>query len=97
MSLLKSIRLSLALPLLVGAFVPQKSCDPIVRVANGSLWGSHDAIWSQDYFLGIPYAQPPVGELRFAVAESLNETWQGSLALKDYGPTCISYGVSGRL
>ncbi|KAL2202631.1 cholinesterase [Sarocladium strictum] len=92
MSLFNVLQLTLALPYLVGASATQKSCGPVVRVTNGSLLGSHDAIWSQDYFLGVPYAQPPVGDLRFAVAQSLNETWQGPHAVDEYGSTCISYG-----
>jgi hypothetical protein len=94
MSLFNVLQLTLALPYLVGASATQKSCGPVVRATNGSLLGSHDAIWSQDYFLGVPYAQPPVGDLRFAVAQPLNETWSGPLSVNEYGPTCISYGVS---
>lgn len=44
--------------------------QPIVTVSEGKLQGgsykSFDG-FQYDYFLGIPYAKPPVGNLRFKV------------------------------
>ncbi|CAE6419611.1 unnamed protein product [Rhizoctonia solani] len=40
--------------------------NPIIRGSSGlSYVGLHNATAGQDYFLGIPFAQPPVGPLRF--------------------------------
>lgn len=39
-------------------------------------------------FLGIPYAAPPVGDLRFAPPLSV-APWQGTLATKEYGASCL--------
>lgn len=94
MSLVKMLGLNLLLPALVAAHATIQPCDPIVHLVNGSLLGVHDSAWSQDHFLGIPYAQPPVGGLRFSIPESLNQTWEEPLLAKDYGSACISYGVS---
>jgi carboxylesterase type B len=34
-------------------------------VKNGTISGVHSSTYNEDYFLGIPYAQPPVNGLRF--------------------------------
>ena len=39
-------------------------------------------------FLGIPYAQPPVGELRFAAPEPVTH-WAGVLQASAFGPSCV--------
>jgi hypothetical protein len=48
---------------------------PTARVKNGTLLGVHSDIYNQDFFLGIPYAQPPVGNLRYRAPASLNQSW----------------------
>ena len=40
---------------------------PTVSVKNGTISGVHSSTYNEDYFLGIPYAQPPVNGLRFKV------------------------------
>ncbi|CAM5510558.1 carboxylic ester hydrolase [Streptomyces narbonensis] len=57
---------------------------PGVRTRNGVLRGSlKDGVAS---FLGIPYAQAPVGELRFRVPEPA-ESWDGIREATAFGPT----------
>lgn len=85
--------LSIMLPGLVAAWAAPSSSQPVAVVSNGSLSGFHDTIWHQDYFLGIPYAQPPVGNLRFAVPQPLNQSWTAARSVEEYGPACVSYGV----
>lgn len=41
-------------------------------------------------FLGIPYAEPPVGQLRFAVPER-HKGWSGPRFTSNYGPLCPYY------
>ncbi|WP_432165566.1 carboxylesterase/lipase family protein [Streptomyces sp. bgisy031] len=57
---------------------------PVVRTAHGPVRGERRA--SGVRFLGIPYAQPPVGELRFA-APVPPEPWSDVLEATTYGPT----------
>lgn len=38
---------------------------------SGTLAGVQQVKYSQDLFLGIPYAQPPVGDLRLKEAQPL--------------------------
>jgi carboxylesterase type B len=65
---------------------------PTVHVKNGTYTGYHAAAYGTDNFLGMPYSQPPVGELRFRVPQSLNSTWSGSKNATEYSPECIGYG-----
>ena len=57
--------------------------DPEVRTSGGVLRGSREA--GLAVFRGIPYAKPPVGQLRFA-APSPIRGWAGVRAAVAYGP-----------
>jgi len=35
--------------------------------------------YNQDFFLGVPYAQPPLGDLRFRIPQSINATFDGGV------------------
>jgi carboxylesterase type B len=41
---------------------------------------------------GIPYAEPPLGELRFRPPQPLKEKWNGTLEATSYYPECVGYG-----
>lgn len=71
--------------------------SPVVQVKNGTYAGATNTNYSQDLFLGIPYAQQPVGNLRLTVPQSLNETWDGERDAKAYSDSCVGYGVSHSL
>lgn len=66
---------------------------PVAKVKNGTYVGRYAAEWNTDYFLGMPYAQPPTGSLRFHVPVPLNSSWAGSKNATEYGPECIGYGL----
>ncbi|KAK1990266.1 carboxylesterase [Colletotrichum falcatum] len=65
---------------------------PSVRLANGTLVGVRNEFYAQDLFLGIPYAQAPIGSLRYAPPQPLNESFQGPRSATEYGWMCIGYG-----
>lgn len=79
-----------------GAVASSTHCRtaPTARVKNGTLEGLYSAQYNQDFFLGIPYAQPPLHDLRFNLPHSLNSSWHGSKEAKEYSPECVGYGVS---
>lgn len=71
--------------------------SPIVTVKNGTVQGHHSTEWDQDFFLGIPYAQPPVGDLRFRWPQSRNSSFDGVLNATRYGYSCYQYGSNFNL
>ncbi|KAG7429156.1 Lipase 1 [Fusarium oxysporum f. sp. raphani] len=72
---------------------PSLTRPPTVTVKNGTYIGTHSSSYNQDFFLGIPYAQPPVKNLRFNTAQSLNTTWTGKKPANSYSAACIGYGT----
>lgn len=66
---------------------------PTVKVKNGTYVGKYVASYDQDLFLGVPFAQPPVGALRFQNPQSLNEKF-GIRKATEYADSCVGYGVS---
>ncbi|KAK0644976.1 Cholinesterase [Lasiodiplodia hormozganensis] len=67
------------------------SSTPTAKTINGTYEGRHLAGWDQDVFLGIPFAQPPVGQLRFRWPQSLNTSFSEVRAATEYGHTCIQH------
>lgn len=65
---------------------------PAVTVANGTVHGGTCPSTSVNYFLSIPYAQPPVGNLRFAAPQPYNITYTGVLQATTPAPYCIQFG-----
>ncbi|KAH7148264.1 Alpha/Beta hydrolase protein [Dactylonectria macrodidyma] len=66
--------------------------SPTAKTVNGTYKGVYNSAYKQDFFLGIPYAQPPVGDLRFRVPQPLNSSWGGSRNATEYSRQCIGYG-----
>lgn len=87
-SLLPLLSVALAAPL-------ASNGTPSAVVKNGTISGSHSSTYNQDMFLGIPYAQPPVNELRFRNPQSLNTTFNSTYRATSYAPSCVGYGVWG--
>ncbi|KAF5624448.1 triacylglycerol lipase V precursor [Fusarium sp. NRRL 52700] len=65
---------------------------PTAQVRNGTYQGKHDTTYDHDLFLGMPYAQPPVGPLRFSSPKSLDTAWKGPRSATEFGWMCIGYG-----
>ncbi|KAM0231561.1 hypothetical protein ACHAPO_008409 [Fusarium lateritium] len=65
-----------------------KASVPTVTIRNGTLIGAFNAQFQQDFFLGIPYAAPPVGPLRLQ-KPSAAEGWTGNKKATEYSPRCM--------
>ncbi|BCS26836.1 uncharacterized protein APUU_51547S [Aspergillus puulaauensis] len=55
--------------------------QPAAVINNGTLLGIQNSQFHQDHFLGIPYAQPPLGNLRFDLPQPINQSWSEKQAL----------------
>ncbi|KAF7514498.1 hypothetical protein G7054_g15263 [Neopestalotiopsis clavispora] len=71
---------------------PSAAYAPSASTKNGTYLGKTNVHYNQDEFLGIPYAQPPVGDLRFRGPASLNESWSEERNATEYSPICVGYG-----
>lgn len=69
------------------------SGGPTVTVKNGTIAGLHSSFYNQDLFLGVPFAQPPVGELRFKNPQSIKKLFSTTIQATEYAPECVGYGV----
>ena len=59
-----------------------------VRTANGVVEGRGAQRSGVRNFRGIPFAQPPTGELRWREPQPL-QNWQGVRQAVDFGPRCM--------
>lgn len=57
----------------------------LVEVSSGLLQGINDPVSGQKYFLGVPFAQPPVGKLRWREPQPPAK-WDGIRPATDFGP-----------
>lgn len=73
--MLRTAALTISLSASLASCYPYHSAAPTAHVKNGSYVGVHSDIYNQDFFLGVPFAQPPVGDLRYRAPASLNQSW----------------------
>ncbi|KAL3469599.1 Alpha/Beta hydrolase protein [Aspergillus californicus] len=86
-------------PLLIVPFLPAiviasdyQNAPASVTIHNGTILGVSDNSNRVQHFLGIPYAQPPVGELRLRGAVPLNTSFN-TLNANSFGPACYGSDV----
>jgi para-nitrobenzyl esterase len=65
-----------------------------VRIETGVIEGLQDDASGIQAFLGIPYAKPPVGPLRWKAPQRA-EGWSGVLETKKFGPRAVQTNVWG--
>jgi len=68
----------------IASCAPTHATGPTACVKNGTYQGVYSPEYNLDYFLGIPYAQPPVGHLRFRKPIGVNESWSGARPATQY-------------
>jgi para-nitrobenzyl esterase len=66
----------------------EKQEDPVVKTAQGDVQGFIKE--NVNVFYGIPYAAPPVGELRWKAPQP-RASWQGILKTTQAPPLCFQY------
>ena len=70
-----------------GAAPPSAANPLVVKVEDGDLEGATNATGDIRSYLGIPYAQPPVGALRWKGPQKA-APWTGVRAAKEFGGRC---------
>jgi len=64
-----------------------------VEIANGTIRGGRCASAPVNYFLSIPYAVPPIGDLRFTSPQPYNQTFAGVRDATTPAPSCPQLGI----
>src|SRR5512146_279974 len=81
----------LALALLFSHAATARASDQ-VTITSGTLQGSTVATTNVRAFLGIPFAAPPVGKLRWRPPQPVHP-WQGVRKAVAFGPRCMQGDV----
>jgi hypothetical protein len=93
MTTLYFVHIALFVCRIVGSSISTQQA-PTAEVRNGTLKGLYSPQYEQDFFLGIPYAQLPLNNLRLNAPHSLNSSWKGIKETVEYSPESVGYGVS---
>lgn len=65
-----------------------------VNTDKGIVEGNYDTHEGLQTFFGIPFAKPPVGDLRWRAPEPM-DTWEGVKTTKKFGPRPVQINVFG--
>lgn len=61
---------------------------PTVKILNGTVQGSRCSSTDVNSFLSIPFAKPPLGELRFASPQPWDQSFNNTLDATKAAPAC---------
>ncbi len=78
----------------VGILASKASAAARVKTASGILEGAVNADSSLRIFRGVPFAAPPVGDLRWQPPQPVKR-WSGVRKAVDFGPRCMQARVFG--
>jgi para-nitrobenzyl esterase len=65
-----------------------------VKIANGTLEGVSDKGAGARSFKGIPFAEPPAGDLRWKPPQPV-KNWEGARKADKFGPRCMQLPIYG--
>ncbi|KAJ8046643.1 Lipase 5 [Holothuria leucospilota] len=69
-----------------------ETSEPKFQTIYGTVVGQK--IMNSDVFLGVPFAEPPVGELRFKAPEPMKKSKQKQFLAKAKKPDCMQSVIS---
>lgn len=76
---------------LTRAELDERHRPPVVQTESGAVVGKIENLphgKSVHEYLGIPYAEPPIGKLRFAAPKPA-KPWSGIKRTTEYGASCV--------
>jgi para-nitrobenzyl esterase len=76
------------------AFVTINAAPDLVKLANGTISGTGRQPSGVRIFKGVPFGQPPVGDLRWREPQPV-KNWTGVRAADQFGPRCMQAPVFG--
>ncbi|XP_078000348.1 acetylcholinesterase-like [Glandiceps talaboti] len=88
---MESVQIVICSLILVLVFINIHDGDAVtVNTRWGTLRGRTTEVLGKqvDGFLGIPYAEPPIGDLRFAPPKPWTQSWDGRRNAKRFGNNC---------
>ncbi|MFM2362320.1 MAG: hypothetical protein RLZZ316_1222 [Bacteroidota bacterium] len=63
-------------------------------IENGVIEGNYDTKTGMQFYLGVPFAKPPVGDLRWRAPQPL-DVWKGVKHTKKFGPRAVQGIIFG--
>ncbi len=63
-------------------------------IENGVIEGNYDTKTGMQFYLGVPFAKPPVGDLRWRAPQPL-DAWKGVKHTKKFGPRAVQGIIFG--
>jgi carboxylesterase type B len=65
---------------------------PTVTIKNGTIQGATCPSTTANFYGSIPFAQAPIGNLRFAAPQSYDQKYNGTLDATKQPPSCFQFG-----
>jgi para-nitrobenzyl esterase len=75
-------------PVTLTPVTPTRTGGPVVRTKLGVVSGTAGKLPGVSAYLGIPFAAPPVGDLRWRAPQPA-AAWKGTRAADHFSPSCI--------
>lgn len=92
---LKALLVVLSLSMTTNMHAQMNDSFPVqVKIENGTIEGMYDTRSGLQFYLGVPFAKPPVGDLRWKAPQPL-ANWTGVKSTKAFGPRPVQAIVFG--
>ena len=86
--------LGLSLTICIASFAQNNAFSVQTTIENGAIEGNYDTKTGVQTYFGIPFAKPPVGELRWKAPQPA-DNWKGVKQTKQFGPRPMQTVVFG--